>query len=275
MEKLIFFEITDLCNHNCIHCCKAWRTDNMNTMSKEMIDRIISMPYKALTISGGEPSLVREKVFYCINKLKTEVRINTNLTEWKEEDFYFFETHNVELSISVVSMVKKEYEQITLANTFDKFMKNINYASKNSTIVIIVNEHNLDNLYNTVNTLAYKGFTKYIISPQIPNGISFIDIERALEKIEYIYRTKRNLKIQVMSAGMNTCVPYNHRCDAGSGRLVIVSNGNIVPCACFTGHVLGNINNFNYLEAIKKGQDFHDKYSEEEKDICKGVLENV
>ena len=36
----VFFEITDLCNHECIHCCKTWRKDSGLTMSKEMIEPV-------------------------------------------------------------------------------------------------------------------------------------------------------------------------------------------------------------------------------------------
>lgn len=275
MEKSIFFEITDLCNHRCVHCCKFWRKDANHTMTQETLDKILAMPKRYLTISGGEPSLVRDRVFYCLERSDDPIRINTNLTCWEPEDFTYFRERRIALSISVVSMFRKEYEKITQADTFDRFLHNLEQADRASKIVVIVNQYNIENLFETINRLAVKGFWDFIVSPSIPNGTGDLSLPAALRKIESVYKAKRNLRIETLTA-MNTVVPANHVCDAGIDRLIVLSNGNIVPCACFKESVLGNINNdFNLREINRRGRVFYLSYPIHQRRMCKGFFESI
>ena len=64
----VFFEITNICNHRCIHCCKYWEDNSvLRTADKDTLDKIIALPKSHLTISGGEPGLSKDNVFYLID----------------------------------------------------------------------------------------------------------------------------------------------------------------------------------------------------------------
>ena len=277
MEKSIFFEITDVCNHICSHCCKTWRKDHYDTMNKDLLDKILSIPKKVLTISGGEPSTAIEAVRYVVEKETAPLQINTNLTLWTDEMLNLFKEKNVSLSVSVVSMNRKSYEKITSAKTYDLMVANLKKISKDSKITIIVNEENKDDILDSVTVLMVMGFHRFIIQPAIPNTEEF-DKDAFMEymkRVKEAYSLHRNATIELMSYYTHSDIPVNHLCDAGSGRLVILSNGDVVPCACMEPYILGNIMT-DTLESIEdNGMKYFNSFSDEEKYICRGFLTKI
>lgn len=271
MKKAIFFEITDLCNHKCIHCCKGWRTDHGHIMNKKMLDKIISLPKSHLTISGGEPSLVLESVRYILDREQCGITINTNLTNWTHQDILQI-SQKVTFAVSVVSMIRKEYELITKANTFDRFQDNLMALPRSSRIIIIVNDVNYWGLETSVAKLITMGFKHLIISPAVEVGNKILLRDVVPLKIREIYKKNRHVYIETMNRVDG--LPYNHTCDAGKGRIVILSNGDAVPCACFDGHILGNIMVDDFDEISRRGDEFYLSYPPNQRDICKGVIEN-
>lgn len=276
MVDNIFFEITDRCNQLCSHCCKTWRNDSGYTMNKDLLNKIISLPKKLLTISGGEPSLVPDEVKYVIDNETSQLQINTNLTLWTEEMLNLFKQKNIMLSISVVSLNKETYMKITHTDLVDRLKTNLNKVSKDSKITIIVNEYNLLELDNMVNQLIVQGFHNFVIQPAIPNDTKFnADLfNKEMDAVYKVYSKHRNVDISLMSM-FNPApkLPINHLCDAGCNRLVVLSNGDVVPCACMKPYVLGNImcDSLSYIE--KRGIDYHNSFHDNKKYLCKGFLD--
>ena len=275
MADNIFFEITDKCNQMCTHCCKTWRKDSGHTMNIDMLDKIISIPKKLLTISGGEPSLVPNKVKYIIQKETSQIQINTNLTLWNDEMLKLFIDNNIMLSISVVSLNKETYKKITNTDLVDNLKRNLDKVNKNSKITIIINEYNLLEIEDMVNQLIVKGFHNFVIQPAIPNDEKF-NKELFNKEMEYVYRVyskHRNVDISLMSM-FNPApkLPINHLCDAGSNRLVILSNGDVVPCACMKPYVLGNIMNDDWSYIEQQGLNYYNSFQGNKKYLCKGFL---
>ena len=267
----VFFEITDLCNHECIHCCKTWRKDSGLTMSKEMIDVILAYPKDYLTISGGEPAMAKEKVFYIYDQGIKNLSINTNLTMWTPEDLSHLQ--QTVFKVSVPSLIRSEFETITQAKTYDRLVRNLGLIDRSSFIIVIVNNYNINTITQTINRLAYMGFYNITLQPQIPTKFAETDVMLALQRIEDIYRAKRNLNIKLLCKSYDSIVPPNHGCDAGLNRFVVMSNGDVVPCACYAAPVLGNILTTPYEELRRKGREYFSSY--EDKITCKGFQQNV
>lgn len=267
----VFFEITDLCNHECFHCCKTWRKDCGLTMSKEMIDIILAYPKDYLVISGGEPAMAKEQVFYICKQGIKDLSINTNLTMWTPEDVWYLEQH-AKLDVSVPSLVRSEFETITGADTYDRLVKNLNQISRDSYVVVIINNYNIKTISQTVDRLAYMGFYNITLQPQVPTGFTETDVMLALQRIEDIYNSKRNLNIQLLCKSYDSVVQPNHICNAGDGRFVVMSNGDVVPCACYAAPVLGNILTTSYEELRAKGKEYF--YSSDDQTTCRG-FQNV
>lgn len=267
----VFFEITDLCNHKCIHCCKTWRVDGNHTMDKSKLDIILSYPKDFLTISGGEPALAKDKVRYMCENEKSFIAINTNLTLWNQEDINYL-NKKVIWKVSVPSTVKSEYEKITEANTYNQLMTNLKLINKNSIMTIIVNEHTINTLQITIEDLAYLGFSNFVVQPQIPTDFATVDVKKALRNIEDVFVNKRNLNIKLLCYSEDSIIPINHSCDAGIGRFVVLSNGNVVPCACYHAPLLGNILTTSFEELKQNGNEYFNQYKD--KKTCKG-FQNV
>lgn len=278
--KNIFFEITDICNEQCLHCDKQWRVDGGHTMDFKAISRILDIPKEHLTISGGEPGVVPDLVKYIIENEKSSVAINTNLTLWSKEMLAFFRKHEVYLSISVVSLNKKTYRKITGQSLVDKLKYNLSLVNANmSNIVIIVNKYNESEISAIVDYLAVRGFKKFTIQPSIP-GFSGVFDRKVYTKhvniVNNIIKTHQQLDISMMCFYDMTCpkIPINHICEAGKERLVVLSNGDIVPCACMAPIILGNILKDDFNVIIRNGMEYFNSFDIEEKYICKGFLEN-
>ena len=273
MSKLkIFFEITDLCNHKCIHCCKYWRQDCLHTMSYEDIDRIFKIPASFYKISGGEPGCVRDKVLYAISKANN-ISMNTNLTLWKDEDFQLFKNRDIKLYVSIVSMKRNEYIEITKADTFDILINNLTKIDTNSVITLVINPINIDSFEYNINFLAEIGFTNFTVTPMIPTNNLQVDEIKAFNLIKTITKYKQQLNIKTMYYN-EYGIPYSHTCEAGIKRIVILSNGDIVPCACFNAVPLGNIKDksFNIETILVKGKTFFNSFPINQRKECKGHI---
>ena len=273
MSKLkIFFEITDFCNHKCIHCCKYWRQDCFHTMSYENIDKIFEIPASFYKISGGEPGCVRDKVLYAISKANN-ISMNTNLTLWKDEDFQLFKNRYIKLYVSVVSTKRNEYIEITDANTFDIFLDNLTKIDTNSIITLVINPINIESFEYNINFLAEMGFTNFTVTPMIPTNNLQVDEIKAFNLIKTITKYKQQLNIKTMYYN-EYGIPYSHTCEAGIKRIVILSNGDIVPCACFNAVPLGNIKdkNFNIETILAKGKTFFNSFPINQRKECKGHI---
>lgn len=278
MKKAIFFEITDKCNEDCIHCDKKWRTEKGNTMDKNMLDKILKMPKRHLTISGGEPAMAKAEVKYIIENSKTPVSLNTNLVLWNEQELSYFNEKNVELNISVVSLNRDNYKKITGKDLVQKLKQNLNKVNRKSNINIVIDDYNINEIKSMVDYLIVRGFCNFTIQPAIPSmGDTFNNesYQKRLAELKNVYDKHRNINIKLLCFYDNFChIPVNHLCGAGKNRLVILSNGDVVPCACMPPIILGNIMKNSYQELENAGKKFYDSFNEKDQIICKGFLLN-
>jgi sulfatase maturation enzyme AslB (radical SAM superfamily) len=107
------WEVTSECNHDCIHCYNYWRKDKekASSMSKnfskeyyvDLAQKIIEQKPVIVTITGGEPLLVFEKIKPAVEKLLSagiKVTFNTNATLLTSDVLEFFEKNDITLFIS-------------------------------------------------------------------------------------------------------------------------------------------------------------------------------
>lgn len=267
---VIFFEITDRCNHACFYCCKRFRGRPGLTMSKARLDRILALPKSALVISGGEPSLVRDEVAYVLERADAPVSINTNLIGWTPADLRNM-AGRVALNIAVPSLFEEEYRSITGSDDFRRLLTNLDHADRGSTLTVIVHERNRERLGLSVERLAARGFARFALQPAY--GLEESERRTAVEAIETVWRRHRNLDIRFVSPwpGADASpVPCTHRCDAGSGRIVILSNGAMVPCACGSLPALGHLDEGDFEAARSAGAAFHQSFPPARRELCKG-----
>ncbi|MGO5439250.1 radical SAM protein [Megamonas funiformis] len=274
-ERAIFFEITNLCNHRCIHCCKQWEDNSeIRTASYETLDKIVDTPKSHLTISGGEPSLVKDKVFYLLEHEQKNISINTNLTYWTKDDIdYFNSSSKISLNISVVSLQKDIYRKIVQADTYDKFLKNLTLVNKDNFITMVVNNISLSSIKFTVKTLLLMGFHNILVTPQVPTPNCSIDANKVMRIIKELHDEYKDIS-NITTQGYCNLEYCDHICEAGIGRLLIDTKGDVYPCAPIHRECkLGTIGT-DIIVLKQRGQDFYYSYPSHLRDVCKGFLDS-
>lgn len=277
MDKHIFFEITDICNESCIHCDKRWRKNGGHVMNRAMLDNILAIPKDFLCISGGEPALAKEQVKYIVENCDVPVCINTNLTLWDDNDFRMFNERNVGLAVSVVALKQETYKKITGKDLVHKLKENLEKIWRGNRITIVINNENIDELEYMVNYLAVRGFYRFIIQPAIPgmgDKFEYAQYLKRVAKLKQVYQKHRHMDIKCMCHYdcAYSDVPATHECEAGQKRIAILSNGDVVPCACMTPVVLGNIMTTPWEKIEANGEKYFESFPEGERYMCKGFL---
>lgn len=277
-QKLnIFYEITNACNHKCIHCCKYWEeNEHIRSGDISTLDKILKIPKQSLTITGGEPGIVKDKVRYLIDHEIVPITINTNLTLWSKTDLDFFKSRNITLNVSVVSMIKDNYIDITGADTYDKMMGNLSYISRNNFISFIINNKNLKFINYNTKILLLMGFKNILISPQTPTPYNSIDLDYTKQKIISLYDKYKNIA-NITTQGCIGSMICDHECEAGLKRIMIDTIGDVYPCSPMGNikHKLGNINDKHFdINTVKQnGESYYFSYPEKLQKICKGFVD--
>ena len=269
----IYFEITDKCNHQCSFCGKAWRTDCGNTLSYHDLDIIISYPKAVSKITGGEPGIEKQKCFYYFEHETAPLTLNTNLTSWTKDDISYLNNRNVFLMIDAPSIFEDEYNTITKSRFFKTYLQNLYVVSKiNSSITMVICEENVNTFERSFLTLCNMGFSKFIISPAVPNKASSFNYREALKKIDKLYEEySSDIYIRTLGRTLPAKTPPSHECQSGKELMVILSNGDVVPCAWNNNHILGNIRKNTYEEIRADGLAYRESIKS---NICQGFLEN-
>lgn len=169
------WKVTSECNHDCIHCYNYWRKDKekASSLSKNfstdyylsLAQKIIEQKPVIVTVTGGEPLLVFEKIKPAVEKLLSagiKVTFNTNAALLTSDIIKFFEENDITLFISFPCGVKDICDTITnQANSFDRIVSKLDLL-KNSKIKfttnIVVTTLNLPCLKDAVSFLK----TRYI-----------------------------------------------------------------------------------------------------------------
>ena len=242
-DRAIFFEITNICNHKCIHCCKQWEDNSVNRIASfETLDKIISLPKKSLTISGGEPSLVRDKVYYLINNESKHITIKRDI-----------------------------YEEITKSITYDIFIKNLNLLNNKHYITIVVNNINLNSIDFTIKILLLMGFKNILVTPQVPTPNLSVDVNLVINMVKNLHNKYNNIA-NIVTQGFCNLDFCDHKCEAGIGRFLIDTKGDVYPCAPIHRECkLGTID--TDIDILKRnGTNFFLSYNDQQKFLCKGFM---
>lgn len=269
----IYFEITDKCNHCCSFCGKSWRIDCRNTLSYQDLDIIISYPKTISKITGGEPGIEKQKCFYYFEHETAPLTLNTNLTLWTKDDISYLNNRNVFFMIDAPSIFEDEYNTITKSRFFKTYLQNLYTVSKiNSSITMVICEENINTFERSFLALCNMGFSKFIVSPAVPNKASSFNYREALKKIDKLYEEySSDIYIRTLGRTLPAKTPPSHECQSGKELMVVLSNGDVVPCAWNNNHILGNIRKNTYEEIRANGLTYRESIKS---NICQGFLEN-
>lgn len=260
--KLLYIELTNNCNYNCIHCYAEIEKGNNEYLSPSSFDIVLSqLPTGCkcdIRLSGGEPFL-NTNIKYFISKISQSIvpysqhSIVTN-GSFTISDAKFAIENNFQLQISIYGMSYETFNKFTKASksNWEKVMNNLDILSKSSfksNVVLCFAVNNIT--YNELDAFieyANSRSFKYILNRAASIGRAvnnWGDIQLPSEKH---FEFSRNTK----SKSLRFCY---HMCQLHIS--VICVNGNVIPCSFLRKpkYIFGNVFDSS-IESIWKS----DKY---------------
>lgn len=281
--------ITDKCNFRCKYCMPEDRVNSL--INKEILtfDEIIKICKSAsqlgiqnIKITGGEP-LLRDDVTDLIKSIK-ELPLVKNVTLTTNGAFLYDKIHELQnsgidsINISLDTLIKEKFNDITRRNKFDEVIKGIKEAIKIGIKIKIncvpIKNFNSDEIVNIALISKDKNIDVRFIE-MMPiglgesfRGISNIDILDILEK-EYgkfmgvesnigngpaLYYKNEQFKGHI---GFISAVS-NEFCE-NCNRIRITADGLLKPCLCYgtgidlKGLIRNGVNEEELTNAIKIG----------------------
>lgn len=260
----LFFEITNKCNLNCVHCyLGTQRYEDWNTINIEKMIDILKEAKQLgvfdIALTGGEIFTYKywKELFLIIKQQGFNLVVFTNLVNLSEKDISFIRDVGVNaLKISCYGMSKETYERTTrVRGSFAKYIENKKLIDKYKI------PHFFSNILLSTNEKEYKQMIEengkrnlelYIID----------DLQHSKDPVSYRphedvwnachYEIMKDAKID-SSIWEN---PNSYICTAGMARLTILQNGDVIPCINMRIPV-GNIYT-NSIKDIWFGDRLHD-----------------
>ena len=274
---MVQWEITNLCNHNCIHCYNYWNTINSEELVsknsqhyQKTVEEIINNKVFHVVITGGEPLLVLDEAAPYIKQLSEHgirLSLNSNLTLLTTRNARTLKEIGINsILVSLPSINPNINDQITgVAGSLKRILDGIALAIKLGfyiSVNMVVSKLNLSTVYDTAKYLASIGVKNFSASrasdPSSKKDFSqyllSIDEFRDLEKT--LIDINNNLMINADSLCADPVCSYGdiqplhtfRFCHAGKTTCAISCVGEIRPCNR-SNQVCGSVYNNGLLSA--------------------------
>jgi len=271
------WRITDLCNLQCKHCYLGTKSNTELSSDKliEIADKIIAANVMEVTLTGGEPLIVKA-LPEIINKfLDANILINifTNATlvdSLLGKLKRISNKENLKFNISIDGL-KETHESIRGIGTYEKLIDTIKFLIDNgffvttNTTLTAINYADIPQLILDMRKLGVKTF-------QISNLVNLgwatendylkMDKEKTLifeskiaeltnvckDGFRFLYsplpneETSENPTVFKFEEGVKEKIGTDvWRCGAGKGKVTISLNGDVLCCPFFNKYIIGNI----------------------------------
>ncbi|EKD57016.1 MAG: glycosyl transferase family 2 [uncultured bacterium] len=275
--------LTYKCNFKC-QMCNSWQFGDDNELSKKewlqvVKDLNITLPKNTFVeISGGEPLIKKDLLFYLIKNLKEhffKVTINSNGSLIDKTTIEEFEKLNLNcIKISLYSLDENIHNQlrgtsIAYANAIKaiqlistsriKLEIGILITSKNISdipklIEYLLQFDNISIILQPLDEIVYSPESKNIKKTVLPNNLwpdkkevikLFNDLDKNASKIKNTLSHLQAIKRYYL----NPKSALSQRCFAGQRNLIISPNGDV--SFCFKHKKVGNLKNNTLREILK------------------------
>jgi radical SAM protein with 4Fe4S-binding SPASM domain len=254
-------EITDLCNHQCIHCYNLDSNVENRPVRKVSDETVISCAQKlidggvfAMVITGGEPLIKREltkKVITLFRENNVKVSLNSNLTLFDDDFIVFLKETQTGVLTSCPSAIPASFEKLTGVDHYAKFETNIKKmlsAGIRFAVNMVVTKENLNEVRITAEKMKELGCKSFAATPMglnmdYPRLDLLLDMEEVRTVIADLLWVKETLGLNVdILEALPKCVfPekvltekhsfLNRKCQAGRTVIAVSCNGDVRPCA--------------------------------------------
>ncbi len=256
-------EITQNCNQNCRHCYNFWRQVDGKRLIRgrslgkkkleKIIQELVANKIPSVTITGGEPFLCSNDVFWLLGIVKTggiRASINTNFSIVSEDDIKRLAKFRVPILVTLLSSTAKKHEYLAgaAAGTYEKVIRNIKIALREGISVSInmaLLQENLAEIVSVAKVAKELGVKTFCATRVLPNtctkGSSFLlSADEVLWSLEKLIEIEQVIGVPVevlgcypkcLLAGTKAYHRFFHRaCVAGRTTVTIDPNGEVRPC---------------------------------------------
>ena len=263
---VVFWEVTDQCNHNCIHCFNYWRTDkqalaNSHLKTEEeylaIARKILEQKPVRVIFTGGEPLIAFQRLKPALKLLHENhinLSFNTNAALLTEEIAEFFSTHRIGMFISFPSCKPEEFDKIVdCPGAFSRVRDALDIAKRHFLFFsfnMVVSRVNLASIYETANYLKeHYGVDRFSVT-RVSTPINAIDrfgqyflsAEDLDTYMQQCVQVRRDLHIEITAASpLTPCsitsqdafdlFAFEGGCEAGKTSYVLSAGGKVRACA--------------------------------------------
>lgn len=254
-------EVTDSCNHRCIHCYNL-DSDVSNRPMKDINDDIVMACAKKLiengifsvVISGGEPLIKKELTKRLISLFidnNIQVHLNTNLTLCDDDFIDYLKKTGVGVLTSCPSVIPESFKHLTGVDNYglfvNKIKKLINAHIKFS-VNMVITKDNLNEIRASAKAISDLGCRSFAATPMGLNMtyprmdllLSIQDVQKVIDDLIWI-ENNLDMHVDVMEALPKCVFPekilsekhafLNRKCQAGRTVISVSCNGDVRPCA--------------------------------------------
>lgn len=290
-------EITDFCNHRCVHCYNL-DSEVQNRPSRKVSDetvlacaqKLIDNKIFSVIVTGGEPLIKKEltqKVISLLKENDTRVALNTNLTLADDDFIQFLKDKKVGVLTSCPSGENNSFAKLVGIDNYKVFeskVKKLVDAGVKCTVNMVVTKDNLHEIRLTAEKMKALGCKSFAATPmglnvEYPRLDLLLSVEEVRKVVADLLWIEENLKMKVdILEALPKCVFQeeilkgkhhflNRKCQAGRTVIAVSCNGDVRPCA-HNPHPYGNLLKEDLRDIWKKMDDWRStKYIPEE---CKG-----
>ncbi len=254
-------EVTDFCNHRCIHCYNLdseIKNRPMRHVDDETVlavaQKLIDNKIFGVIITGGEPLIKKELTKRVISLLKDEglrVSLNTNLTLFDDDFICFLKEKKVGVLTSCPSGNPSSFSKLVGIDNYAKFetnLKKVIAAGVKITINMVVTKENLHEVKTTARKVKELGCKSFAATPmglnvEYPRLDLLLTVDEVRQVISDLLWIEKNLalKVDVLEALPKCVFPesvllekhafLNRKCQAGRTVIAVSCDGDVRPCA--------------------------------------------
>lgn len=254
-------EVTDFCNHRCIHCYNL-DSEIKNRPVRKIDDetvlacanKLIDNQIFSVIVTGGEPLLKKELTKNVIRLLKasnTRVSLNTNFTLADDDFISFLKEKNVGVLTSCPSGVAGSFAKLVGIDNYSVFEANITKlvaAGVRFTVNMVVTKDNLQEVRITAEKMKALGCKSFAATPMGLNVeyprldllLSVDEVRAVIADLLWIEETLK-MRVDVLEALPKCVFPdevlkgkhafLNRKCQAGRTVIAVSCDGDVRPCA--------------------------------------------
>lgn len=254
-------EVTDFCNHRCIHCYNLdseIKNRPMRQVGDETVlkcaQTLIDNKIFGVIVTGGEPLIKKELTKQVISLLEEHgirVSLNSNLTLFDDDFIAFLKEKKVGVLTSCPSGIQSSFTKLVGVDNYKKFETNLKKlvdARIRFTVNMVVTKENLNEVRPTAEKMKSLGCKSFAATPmglnvEYPRLDLLLSVDEVRQVISDLLWIEKELgmKVDVLEALPKCVFPesvlmekhafLNRKCQAGRTVIAVSCNGDVRPCA--------------------------------------------